>query len=514
MIPVDGSTVVPGQAIHYTVTVTGDAVGFTNDVVVTDALAGVLAHADVTDISAEPGQRRASPAPTWCGRSAPSAPRRVLTLTYTATVKDDAVGVTLTNTVSATGETNPAACGAACTTTHHTPAWTLAKTSDPATGAVVVPGDTVTYTLTATNTSDAQIIGAMAADDLTGVLADADVTFTSPQLSRSGSTLTWAIPTLAKGEAATVSYSATVKAGADGATLTNTVRPIGAGGSCAGACSTTQGTTRWSLAKTSSPASGAVVKPGDTLTYTLAVTNSGPVPVTGATVTDDVSDLVDDATLGTLPAGITRSGTQLTLDRPHPRRGRVADDQLHRCRQGRCPRRDPAEHRCAGRHRRSLRHFLQHRRDHPGMDAGEDQHRRARRNREARRRRRLHPHRRQHRPGHPARRRRHRRPVRRPRRRHPRLACPSVATLSGSTLTWPVPDVAPGGHTSVSYQATVKAGADGATLRNAAVRGQHRRHLPWAAAPPRPSPRSGRWPRPPTRPAARSSPPVTRSPTR
>jgi uncharacterized repeat protein (TIGR01451 family) len=442
-------------------------VGFTNSVVVTDALAGVLANADVTDISASQGAASLTGTDlVWTVGTVRAS--SVLTLTYTATVKAGADGVTLTNTVSATGETNPAPCGAACTTTHHTPAWTLAKSSNPAGGAVVVPGDTVTYTLTATNTSDAQVLAAKAADDLTGVLADADVTFTSPQLSRSGNTLTWAIPTMAKGGSATVSYTARVKAGADGATLTNTVRPIGAGGSCAGACSTTQGTSRWSLAKTSSPASGAVVKPGDTLTYTLAVTNTGPVPVTGATVTDDVSDLVDDATLGTLPAGITRAGTRLTWTVPTLAAGEsrtISYTAVVKAGALGATLRNTAAPAGTGGHCDTscstvattpawtlaksssvangatvkpgdvVGYTLTVANTGPvtlhGASVTDD------------------------------------------------LSdvlddavlgsLPAGAALSGSTLTWPVPDVAPGGHTSVSYQATIKAGADGATLRNAAI---------------------------------------------
>ena len=41
-----------------------------------------------------------------------------------------------------------------CDTDHPTPGYALTKTSDPADGATVEPGDTVTYTLTVTNTSD------------------------------------------------------------------------------------------------------------------------------------------------------------------------------------------------------------------------------------------------------------------------------------------------------------------------------------------------------------------------
>ncbi len=414
--PADGATVVPGQAIHYTVTVTADPVGFTSDVVVTDALAGVLEHAGITDIAATQGSATLTGADlVWTVGTVRAGAK--LELTYTATVNADAIGVDLTNTVSATGETNPPACGAACTTTHHTPSWTLAKTSDPASGGIVAPGDTITYTLTATNTSEARVIGATALDDLSG-LADADVDFTSAQLSRSGDTLTWAIPTLAAGENASVTYTATVHPGADGATLTNQVEAEGVGGSCTG-CTTRQATVKWSLAKSAAPATGTVVAPGDTITYTLDVTNTGPVPVT-PTVTDDISGVVDDAVLGELPAGLTRSGDRLTWTVRDAGRRRVHLDQLHRQGHGGRPWRDAAEHGQPGLGRRALRQLLRHRPDHAEMVAGQDQHGRRRRHRQARRHHRLHPDCHQRRTGHPARCGSGRRPLRRSGRRHVR----------------------------------------------------------------------------------------------
>ncbi len=309
-VPSDGATVLPGQAIRYTVAVTPAEAGFTRDVVITDALAGVLPHADVTDIVASQGSATLVGTDlVWTAGTVRAGTNP--TLSYTATVHDDAVGADLTNTVAGTGEVPPAACGAACTTTHHTPAWTLAKTSDPASGAIVEPGDVITYTLTATNTSQATVTGATATDDLSG-LDDAVVGFSSPQLTRSGDTLTWDVPTLDPGETRSVSYTAAVRPGADGVTLANSVTPHGPGASCEGGCRTTQSTAKWSLSKVSDPGSGTVVAPGDVIAYTLTVTNTGPVGLIGASVTDDLSDLVDDATLAELPAGLSRSGDTLT----------------------------------------------------------------------------------------------------------------------------------------------------------------------------------------------------------
>ena len=95
------------------------------------------------------------------------APGATANLTYQVVVDPDAVGATLRNQAAPAGAGGT--CGPACTTVAYTPSWTLAKTSDPASGAIVRPGDLITYTLTATNTSDAQIRGALALDDLSKV---------------------------------------------------------------------------------------------------------------------------------------------------------------------------------------------------------------------------------------------------------------------------------------------------------------------------------------------------------
>lgn len=53
--------------------------------------------------------------------------------------------------------------------------------------------------------------------------------------------------------------------------------------------------TDYLVEKTSDPKSGSTVEPGDTVTYTVTVTQQGDVPA-GATFTDDLSDVFDDAT--------------------------------------------------------------------------------------------------------------------------------------------------------------------------------------------------------------------------
>ena len=53
----------------------------------------------------------------------------------------------------------------------------------------------------------------------------------------------------------------------------------------------------WSVAKSSDPASGAVVSPGSTITYSLTVDSTGTVPVHDVVVTDDLASVLPYATV-------------------------------------------------------------------------------------------------------------------------------------------------------------------------------------------------------------------------
>ena len=77
------------------------------------------------------------------------APDGTVTLSYTVIVNEGAYGVTLRN-VATPDDSGECEQPDDCTTTHPTPRWTLTKLSDPESGATVNPGDTVAYTLTAT----------------------------------------------------------------------------------------------------------------------------------------------------------------------------------------------------------------------------------------------------------------------------------------------------------------------------------------------------------------------------
>lgn len=207
----------------------------------------------------------------------------------------------------------------ACTFTNFAiPTWTLAKQAYlgaallPA-GAVVHPGDEVTYRVTAVNTSGVEVSGASLTDDLSQVLDDAAFVAGSAQLvigagaplalpDPVGAQLTTGPFALPASTTAQLTYRVVVAADAWSRSLTNTV--TGAGGKpgqpeppqpCPTACTTTQVTpTPVQLQKVGEASNGEVVPMdgsewaiwdaatgGTALVDPVPAATSGGIPVTG-----------------------------------------------------------------------------------------------------------------------------------------------------------------------------------------------------------------------------------------
>lgn len=168
--------------------------------------------------------------------------------------------------------------------------------------------DVVTYTVTVENTGVQSHTAEPVelTDDLSGVLDDAKpeglpvatsgtVSFSSPVMWWSGS--------LAPGETATITYSVRVdQPDAGDRRLVNSVRSDTPGADCAAAsvnpaCGTVVRVPSLRIAAT---ADRAEFKPGDTVLYTVTVTNDGEVPFTSsdpASFSSDLTDVLDDAAL-------------------------------------------------------------------------------------------------------------------------------------------------------------------------------------------------------------------------
>ncbi|WP_350347368.1 hypothetical protein ABIQ69_12080 [Agromyces sp. G08B096] len=187
-----------------------------------------------------------------------------------------------------------------------TPHWLLDKSSDPADGAEVSPGELITYTLHAVNDSDTVVTGAQAYDDLADVLDDATLVELGPGLTGpAGTVLTWNVPELDPGEEATTWYTVRVDADAGGTLLHNEVEP-----SPGGECPTEPAAlvdedpcvvdhpvmlVDVGLEKTATTADGGPVDSGegDVITYSLTITNVGDDPAYRALVTDTLPEGVE-----------------------------------------------------------------------------------------------------------------------------------------------------------------------------------------------------------------------------
>lgn len=317
--PASGSSVQIGDIVKYTVTVRQHGTGPVNQAAFRDDLSKVLDDATWNgDLrSTDGGATYTAPVVDWAGRLAVGD---VVTVTYSVTVTG-AGDMTLDNVVTSDG----CADAASCSTEHLTGDYTVTKTSAPAPGADVKIGDTITYTVTVAQHGPGVVTGASAKDDLSKVLDDAmwndDAKASSGTVKRVGDTLTWS-GDLAVGAVVTITYTVTVT-GAGDMTLTNTVAPGDSRGECVPApdqnpdCTTTHETGNFTYSKMSDPASPATVAVGDTVTYTVTVTQVGPAAVPGAALVDDLSGVLDDATFvdgsAKATAGtVARNGNALT----------------------------------------------------------------------------------------------------------------------------------------------------------------------------------------------------------
>lgn len=200
--------------------------------------------------------------------------------------------------------------------------YTLTATKTPL-SATFRPGDNLTYILRVENNGSGELYNVTVTDDLGGGGAAAPLVYQDGSLrayinntpvtlapTAQGGTMTATLPApLAAGDAALLVYTARVRADAPLtlASITNTAAVTANGGSATGAAVTadpapTATVLRASYADVSlyKEADKQSVVPGEPLTYTFTLTNTGNQAAEGVTLTD------------TLPAGFTV--TQVTVD--------------------------------------------------------------------------------------------------------------------------------------------------------------------------------------------------------
>ncbi|WP_140725004.1 CshA/CshB family fibrillar adhesin-related protein [Pseudomonas sp. Hp2] len=257
-----------GDVVDYAVTVTVSNSQTTDVVTLTDTLGTGLDFGGVTNA----GSFSCNAAnPLVCTLPAGTAPGSYA-LAYQATVNAQAKA-TVRNSVVATGGDTPT-CAGACSVEHEVrpPQVQVSKGSVPASGSEVLPGDTITYTLTAVVGQSALTEPLTLADTLGsglsfGAVSNAGAFACSGQLQCE-------LPAGTAPGTYVVTYTATVDATATGQLSNQVVASNPPGGDpepeCT-SCSTTHVVpqTVISVTKTSLPAAGTTMRAGDVISYTL-----------------------------------------------------------------------------------------------------------------------------------------------------------------------------------------------------------------------------------------------------
>ena len=252
---------------------------------------------------------------------APGASTNCGPVTYTVTEADVQAG-SVDNSATAQG-TAPGGAGVVSppdtTSTPTTGAGiaSVVKTSDPASGGTVSPGQTISYTLTTTVegyplTQALTLVDTLSANQtLVGV--------TSPGAYACTGALTCVLPAGTAPGSYAVTYTATVNANATGSVGNSVVASNPPGGDpdprC-DACTTTHDVVAPTVlvSKASDPASGGFVLPGQAITYTLSVEVQASATTGDVVLVDTLSG--QQTLSGAAPAGCTASGNGLACTLP------------------------------------------------------------------------------------------------------------------------------------------------------------------------------------------------------
>lgn len=207
------------------------------------------------------------------------------------------------------------------------PAVAVAKTANPSNKSKVAVGDIITYTLQVTVADAATLSPVVLTDTLGQGLEFAAVTSNAPGFAfgNSGQVLTFTLPSGKSAGVYSVSYQARVTANAV-TQVNNKVIPSGGGDpggpppSCTNNCSTSHSLDSPVIAvvKSSDPVSGAEVKAGQVITYTLIATVSRSQTLSDVVLKDTLgADLTFGAVIGNAGGYVlSGSGNQRTFTLP------------------------------------------------------------------------------------------------------------------------------------------------------------------------------------------------------
>jgi uncharacterized repeat protein (TIGR01451 family) len=303
-------SVAPDELLIYEVRVTNFGTNPAMGVTITDVLPSDVTLAGSVTPSPDSGDDQT---PVWNDVTIP--PGNTFIATIPVRVAADAPeGRVLENTATvlyanSAGHTY-AQKSATDTTTVEIPSAELAlsKTAEDLNGPPLAIGDAILYTLQVTNTGTFTAYNVIVTDDLPDLVTCQAVSGDSDP-GDCDDPLVWTIPSLDPGATAYLYITVTIDETALGKSIINTASVIGdnvldppdpptpvcpdGSPSVGGVCPNTPGPgTSLALSKTAEDVDGPPVLVGDTLRYTLQVTNTGTYIALNVIVTDDLPDQV------------------------------------------------------------------------------------------------------------------------------------------------------------------------------------------------------------------------------
>ncbi|MDO5060070.1 MAG: SdrD B-like domain-containing protein [Actinomycetaceae bacterium] len=310
--PANGTAVIPGQKITYTIKVTHVGNLKVNGASLEDNLPAVLTDADYNNDAVATTTTGDKGTVTfednkikWNGNLVKG---QVVTITYSVNAKVGTANA-ITNVVAPTNPKGSCDDTVGCTTNHTFTPGTYTVKKEAAvrgkTGTEVLSADVIDYTVTIKHTGGTKVTAATFTDNLANILDDAELvgapvitpTTGAGSVDEAAKTLTWA-GDLLPGDLVRITYSVRVN-GNGNLDLINTVTPGDNGGTCEDGpanCTTTHTIEKgkYTYAKTS--ATAQAVKSGDKINYTITVKHASGDRVKGASIKDDFSEILNNAT--------------------------------------------------------------------------------------------------------------------------------------------------------------------------------------------------------------------------
>jgi uncharacterized repeat protein (TIGR01451 family) len=294
-VPPSGAAVQPGQTITYTVVVLNDGSATANNVLITDT----LPLTEVSFITATLSNGGPVYGPNPLTATVVTLPvNSAVTMTVVVTVNNVVTGTLITNTAQAVANTLPVQSSLpvthVVTGTILVPNLVISKTASPPSGSIVEFGDWITYTITVQNNGPGSVSNVVISDTL-----DANVTLVTSNTitgTLSGpNPVRVSIPTLNVSQSVTVTLGVTVASNVSGTIITNrasvsstqTPLPQVSGVVTHVISGAVVVSPNLTFVKSAVPPSGTPVSPGDTITYTIVVSNSG-VPATNVVLGDTI----------------------------------------------------------------------------------------------------------------------------------------------------------------------------------------------------------------------------------